>query len=128
LPDDSEVLCPSTAGSAALLETWLLRYSGQGFYIGVGLIEEAVKLAVLWRLAHRLPNRSMLDGLVVGATVGLGFAAFESAGYAFNAMHGATGVNVGSGDDRSRPGPDCAGIPRSLDSHCRRRAVPCIPR
>jgi RsiW-degrading membrane proteinase PrsW (M82 family) len=82
--------------SAALLETWLLRYSGQGFYIGVGLIEEAVKLAVLWRLARRLPNRSMLDGLVLGATVGLGFAAFESAGYAFNAMQGATGFNVGS--------------------------------
>jgi hypothetical protein len=33
--------------TAALLETWLLRYLGQGLYIGVGLIEEAVKLAVL---------------------------------------------------------------------------------
>jgi RsiW-degrading membrane proteinase PrsW (M82 family) len=80
--------------SAALLETWLLRYVGQGFYIGVGLIEEAVKLAVLWRLSRRLTNRSMVDGLVLGATVGFGFAAFESSGYALNAFYGASGTSL----------------------------------
>jgi RsiW-degrading membrane proteinase PrsW (M82 family) len=82
--------------SAALLETWVLRYSGQALYIGVGLIEEAVKLAILWRLARRLPNKSVVNGLVLGATVGFGFAAFESAGYALNALYGPTGVNLSS--------------------------------
>jgi protease PrsW len=28
----------------------------------------------------------MRDGMVLGAAVGFGFAAFESAGYAFNAL------------------------------------------
>jgi RsiW-degrading membrane proteinase PrsW (M82 family) len=82
--------------SAALLESWLLRYSGQGFYIGVGLIEEAMKLAVLWHLGRRLRNRSMVNGLVLGATVGFGFAAFESSGYALNALYGAGGLSIRS--------------------------------
>jgi RsiW-degrading membrane proteinase PrsW (M82 family) len=46
----------------------------------VGLIEEAVKLGALWLLARY----TMRDGMVLGATVGFGFAALESAGYAFN--------------------------------------------
>ena len=37
-------------------------------YVGVGLIEEAVKLAALWLLAWRLPRYSMRDGMVLGAT------------------------------------------------------------
>ena len=52
----------------------------------MGLIEEAVKLAALWLVARSLPRYTMRDGIVLGATVGLGFAAFESAGYAFNAL------------------------------------------
>jgi hypothetical protein len=64
--------------SSALLETWLLRFSGQAFYIGVGLIEEAVKLVVLWWLTRRLPAYSMVNGMILGASVGFGFAAFES--------------------------------------------------
>jgi RsiW-degrading membrane proteinase PrsW (M82 family) len=82
--------------SAALLETWLLRYSGQGFYIGVGLIEEATKLAILWRLTRHVRDHSMVNGLVLGATVGFGFAAFESAGYALNALYGTTGLSLSS--------------------------------
>jgi RsiW-degrading membrane proteinase PrsW (M82 family) len=82
--------------SAALLETWLLRYSGQGFYIGVGLIEEATKLAILWRLTRNIRDHSMVNGLVLGATVGFGFAAFESAGYALNALYGSSGLSLSS--------------------------------
>ena len=60
----------------------------------VGLIEEAVKLAALWLLARRLPRYTMRDGIVLGATVGFGFAAFESAGYAFNALFTDSGLSL----------------------------------
>jgi RsiW-degrading membrane proteinase PrsW (M82 family) len=82
--------------TAALLETYLLRYSGQAFYIGVALIEEGVKLAVLWRLSRRITDHSMVNGLVLGASVGFGFAAFESSGYALNALFGASGPSLSS--------------------------------
>jgi hypothetical protein len=71
---------------ASLLEAELLKTPSAFTYLWVGLIEEAVKLAALWLLARRLPRYSARDGMVLGATVGLGFAAFESAGYAFNAL------------------------------------------
>jgi RsiW-degrading membrane proteinase PrsW (M82 family) len=71
---------------ASVLEAAFLRRPSGLTYVGVGLIEEAVKLAALWLLALRLPRYSMRDGMVLGATVGLGFAALESAGYAFNAL------------------------------------------
>jgi protease PrsW len=60
----------------------------------VGLIEEAVKLAALWLLARHLPRYGVRDGMVLGATVGLGFAAFESAGYAFNALFTTNGLSL----------------------------------
>jgi RsiW-degrading membrane proteinase PrsW (M82 family) len=53
-----------------------------GFF-GVGLIEEVSKGAVLVAVAWRLRERTVHGGMVLGATVGAGFAAFESAGYAF---------------------------------------------
>jgi protease PrsW len=71
---------------ASVLEAAFLRQPSGLAYVGVGLIEEAVKLAALWLVALRLPRYSMRDGMVLGAAVGLGFAAFESAGYAFNAL------------------------------------------
>lgn len=50
--------------------------------IFIGLIEEAAKvLAILFCLRHR-NYHFILNGLLVGAAVGAGFAAFESAGYA----------------------------------------------
>jgi protease PrsW len=71
---------------ASVLEASFLKQPSVATYLGVGLIEEAVKLAALWLLALRLPRYSMRDGIVLGAAVGLGFAALESAGYAFNAL------------------------------------------
>ena len=71
---------------ASVLEAAFLRQPSGLTYVGVGLIEEAVKLAALWLLAWRLPRYSMRDGMVLGATVGFGFAALESSGYAFNAL------------------------------------------
>src|SRR6266511_3469410 len=51
----------------------------------------------LWRRAgraRRLPRYSMRDGIVLGAAVGFGFAAFESAGYAFNALFTTSGPSL----------------------------------
>jgi protease PrsW len=79
---------------ASLLEAEFLRSPSAGAYLYVGLIEEAVKLAALWLLARRLPRYTMRDGIVLGATVGFGFAALESAGYAFNALFTATGLSL----------------------------------
>lgn len=53
-----------------------------GFF-GVGAIEEVSKGAVLVAVAWRVPERTVHGGMVLGATVGAGFAAFESTGYAF---------------------------------------------
>jgi protease PrsW len=71
---------------ASVLEAAFLRQPSGPAYAEVGLIEEAVKLGALWVLARRLPRYTMRDGIVLGAAVGFGFAAFESAGYAFNAL------------------------------------------
>jgi RsiW-degrading membrane proteinase PrsW (M82 family) len=82
---------------AALLENWLLRNNGSALaYVGVGLIEEAAKLAVLVLMTRRLYGKTMRDGIITGATVGFGFAAFESAGYAFNALLTPTGLSLRS--------------------------------
>jgi protease PrsW len=79
---------------ASVLEAAFLRQPSGLAYAGVGLIEEAVKLAALWLLARRLPRYTMRDGIVLGAAVGFGFAAFESAGYAFNALFTASGPSL----------------------------------
>ena len=79
---------------ASVLEAVFLRQPSGPAYVGVGLIEEAVKLAALWLLARRLPRYTMRDGIVLGAAVGFGFAAFESAGYAFNALFTAGGPSL----------------------------------
>ncbi len=51
--------------------------------IGVGLIEEAGKAGALLLIVNKLKYRWTLNGMLFGAAVGAGFAAFESAGYAF---------------------------------------------
>jgi RsiW-degrading membrane proteinase PrsW (M82 family) len=63
---------------ASVLESFLLHPSPWLFF-GVGLIEEAVKLGALMVLARRLRTRTLRDGMILGAAVGFGFAAFESA-------------------------------------------------
>jgi protease PrsW len=80
---------------ATVLEAYLLGRSNLG-YVGVGLIEEGVKLIALWWVARRLHTYVVRDGIVLGATVGFGFAAFESAGYAFNALFTMKGLSLGS--------------------------------
>jgi protease PrsW len=78
---------------ASVLEAYLLHPSAWLFF-GVGLIEEAVKLVALMALTRHLQTRSLRDGMILGAAVGFGFAAFESAGYAFTALFTVDGLSV----------------------------------
>ena len=54
--------------------------------LAVGLIEEGVKILAVIFLARHMHRPTTMDGLLLGAAVGMGFAAFESTGYAFTAF------------------------------------------
>jgi protease PrsW len=76
-------------GGAAAIVLSLLGYQmASGFkldWLGAsvaGLVEEPGKLLVLAFVINNRKYRSILNGLLLGAAVGTGFAAFESAGYA----------------------------------------------
>ncbi|MFE8946449.1 PrsW family intramembrane metalloprotease [Streptomyces sp. NPDC007856] len=79
---------------ASLSDSHVL-YPSPGMFTGVGLIEEAAKLAALVFVLRRQPAiRGLRAGLVLGAAVGFGFAALESAGYAFNAAVSTEGTDL----------------------------------
>jgi len=78
---------------ASILEPYLLpRLIGQsdtltfGGGLVVAVIEEGSKLAAVMYVARRLQRDSARDGLLLGSAVGMGFAAFESTGYAFTVL------------------------------------------
>jgi RsiW-degrading membrane proteinase PrsW (M82 family) len=77
---------------ASLLEAPL----HQSFFglIAVGFIEEFVKAVILVVVGWRVRPKTGYQGALLGATVGAGFAAFESAGYAFNAAVTAQGLDL----------------------------------
>ncbi len=77
---------------ASLLEANL--HQSLWVYVLVGLIEEFVKAAVLVIVGWRVVPKTAVQGALLGATVGAGFAAFESAGYAFNAAITARGIDL----------------------------------
>src|SRR5205814_730724 len=52
----------------------------------VGVIEEFVKGVAIVVVAWRLRSYATRDGMVLGATDGLGFAALESSGYALASL------------------------------------------
>ena len=79
--------------AASLIESYLLHPS-PWLFLGVGLIEEAVKLLALAFLTRHLAQKYARDGLILGASVGFGFAAFESAGYAFTALFTEQGLSL----------------------------------
>lgn len=79
--------------AAAILEAWLLQ-DGPLVYLGVGLIEEFAKLLALFLVGWGLRQFTMRDGIILGAAVGFGFAAFESSGYAFNALFTPRGLSL----------------------------------
>lgn len=67
-------------------------------YLGAsaaGIIEESAKLLIVaWLMGSQQRYKWILNGLLLGAAVGTGFAAFESAGYAFRYVLDG-GVTVG---------------------------------
>lgn len=89
---------------ASILESLLIpvpsnpmRGLSLGGAFGVGLIEEGCKIAVVAFLARRMRHTSQMGGLLLGGAVGMGFAAFESTGYAFIFLllsHGHVGVSL----------------------------------
>ena len=81
--------------AASVLEAWLVQ-DGVITYLGVGLIEEFVKLAALVAFSVGLATYTTRDGLVLGAAVGFGFAALESSGYAFVALFTPHGASLAS--------------------------------
>ena len=70
---------------ASLLEHWLVRGSNLGS-LGVGLIEELVKGLFIVVVTLGIRPFHVRDGMVLGATVGFGFAALESSGYALASL------------------------------------------
>ncbi|MFI7064361.1 PrsW family intramembrane metalloprotease [Kribbella sp. NPDC050124] len=90
LPDDKILLAFLLGGSvgvvvSAYVEVRLLP-TAHGRFLTVGLIEELTKGLLVVTVAWRLKTRRPRSGMVLGATVGAGFASFESAGYAFNTL------------------------------------------
>lgn len=63
-------------------------------YILVGFVEEFVKGVLLVIVGWRVRPKNARQGALLGATVGAGFAAFESAGYAFNAAITTRGIDL----------------------------------
>jgi len=51
--------------------------------LSVGLVEELGKFMITLTFIDQLRVRHVLDGILIGAAVGAGFAAFETAGYIY---------------------------------------------
>lgn len=79
---------------ASLLEADL--QSGAAVSVVVGFVEEFVKGVLLVVVGWRVRPKTATQGALLGATVGAGFAAFESAGYAFNAAITSRGIDLPS--------------------------------
>ena len=80
-------------GSALIEDFWTAAWP-RVFFFDVAVTEEVVKLAAVWLLALPLAVYLRRDGMLLGGAVGLGFSAFESTGYAFNALVG--GRHIGA--------------------------------
>lgn len=94
------VFCTSAVLGVALalvLETLFVHGETLSDALLVGLIEETCKaLAVFWVLFNR-KLRSEIDGVILGAAAGAGFATLETMGYAASAYFGTLGPDYGVG-------------------------------
>ena len=72
--------------AAATLEPIFLSQHKLYVSFEVGLIEEFAKIIGVLIIAKRCFHDSEMDGLILGAASGMGFAALESTGYAFTAF------------------------------------------
>jgi RsiW-degrading membrane proteinase PrsW (M82 family) len=74
--------------AASLLEPLFIHHLDPFTIVQIGLIEEFVKILGILVIARRVRRDSELNGLILGAAAGMGFAALESTGYAFSAFLG----------------------------------------
>ena len=72
--------------AASLLEPVFIRHLDFLTSFEVGLIEEFAKILGVLVVARHRRHDSEIDGLIMGAAAGMGFAALESNGYAFSAF------------------------------------------
>src|SRR2546428_4428525 len=69
--------------AASVLEPVFIRQLDFGSAFVIGLIEEFAKILGVLVVARHRRHGQELDGLILGAAAGMGFAAVESTGYAF---------------------------------------------
>ena len=72
--------------AAALLEPIFIAQLTPVSAFVVGLIEEFAKILGVLVVARNRKHEAEIDGLILGAAAGMGFAALESTGYAFTAF------------------------------------------
>lgn len=72
--------------AASLLEPIFIRQMNLFSTFEVGVIEEFAKILGVLVVARRTRHNSELDGVILGAAAGMGFAALESMGYTFTAF------------------------------------------
>jgi RsiW-degrading membrane proteinase PrsW (M82 family) len=72
--------------AAAVLEPVFIRQLNLLATFEVGLIEEAAKILGVFVVARHHRHDSEIDGVILGAAAGMGFAALESSGYVFTAF------------------------------------------
>jgi len=83
--------------AASILEPVFIRQISLLSVILIGVIEEFVKILGVLVIARRRRHDAEMDGLILGAAAGMGFAALESNGYAFSAFmasHGSLSATV----------------------------------
>jgi RsiW-degrading membrane proteinase PrsW (M82 family) len=72
--------------AASILEPVFIRQLDAATVFTAGLIEEFVKVMGVVIIARHFRHDAEMDGLILGAAAGMGFAALESTGYAFTAF------------------------------------------
>jgi RsiW-degrading membrane proteinase PrsW (M82 family) len=69
--------------AASILEPLFIHSLALSTMLTVAIIEESAKILGVMIIAWRLRHDAEIDGIILGAAAGMGFAALESMGYAF---------------------------------------------
>jgi protease PrsW len=69
--------------ASGLLEPIFVRPMDPASVLIIGIIEEGAKIIGVIVITRRIQDLSEMDGLILGAAAGMGFAALESMGYTF---------------------------------------------
>ncbi len=72
--------------AASILEPIFVRSTNLTSNLVIGVIEEFAKILGVLIIARRIRHHLEMDGLILGAAAGMGFAALESMGYVFVAF------------------------------------------